>query len=255
AIISHAFTTLQAHRVEIYAVTENTRSRRVAERLGFHHEGTQREAYRLNERYHDLETYALLAQEWEPRGEIAFAYPLTEDAELRLLLPHYAEEIFALVEQNREHLRWMTFTEHTRGVEDIQAFVRHTLRELAEGTGHHWAIACRGRLVGIIAAGGINTHSQTVEIGYWLAKEFAGKGLMTHAGRAMLTYLFTTVGLNRLGIRCDVRNTRSRALAERLGFIYEGTKRQANKIGGEFVDMHDFGLLREEWEAKSCDRI
>ena len=72
---------------------------------------------------------------------------------------------------------------------------------------------------------------------------------MTLAGREMLAYLFITAELNRVEVRCDVRNTRSRALAERLGFAYEGTKRQVEKIGGEFVDDHYFALLREEWEV------
>ncbi|HEY3375968.1 MAG TPA: GNAT family protein [Armatimonadota bacterium] len=85
-----------------------------------------------------------------------------------------------------------------------------------------------------------------------MAEEFQGKGLMTRAGKKVLTHLFETAGLNRIEVRCDVRNSRSRALAERLGFVYEGTKRQADKIGGEFVDMHYFGLLREEWEARRC---
>jgi len=129
--------------------------------------------------------------------------------------------------------------------------IRHSLQELADGTGRHWAIAVQGRLAGIIGAGGIDRNARKVEIGYWLAKEYEGKGLMTRAGKALVAYLFETAALNRLDIRCDVRNTRSRALAERLGFMHEGTRRQADKIGGEFVDMHCFGLLREEW-AQLC---
>lgn len=250
ALVNHAFGVLSANRIEIRAAPFNTRSRAVAERLGFNEEGTLRQACNMGEYCTDSVVYAQLREEWDGTGApITFTHPLTEDAELRLLMPQDAEPLFALIEQNREHLRWMTFTEGTRSVEDLQAFIRHTLRELAEGIGYNLAIVYQGRLAGILGAGGINRNSQKVEIGYWLAEEFQGKGLMTHAGREVLAHLFDTVGLNRIEVRCDVRNTRSRALAERLGFIYEGTKRQADKIGGEFVDMHYFGLLRKDWEA------
>lgn len=250
-IVDHSFAHLGVNRIEIRAEPANPRSRAVAERLGFTEEGTLRQVINMGDRFADRTVYALLREEWQDTGErLAFSHPLTEDAELRLLLPHYAEEIYSLVDNNREHLRWMTFTDGTRSVEDIRNFIRHSLQEMAEGKGQSVAIAQQGRLVGIFGAGGINRNSQKVEIGYWLAEEFQGKGLMTLAGRTMLSHLFTTVGLNRIEVRCDVRNTRSRALAERMGFVYEGTKRQADKIGGEFVDMHYLGLLREEWEAQ-----
>lgn len=252
AIVSHLFA-IGVNRVEITAIPENHRSRAVAERLGFQLEGMLRQVGRLRDSYTDRALYAMLREDWHGEAKaITFAAPLHDDAELRLLMPHYAEEIFALVEDNRQHLCWMTFTEGTRSVEDIRNFIRHTLQEMAEGKGLSVAIAQQGRLAGIFGAGGIKRNSQKVEIGYWLAEEFQGKGLMTRAGRKMLAHLFETEDLNRIEVRCDVRNTRSRALAERLGFVYEGTKRQADKIGGEFVDMHYFGLLQEDWEAKQC---
>jgi ribosomal-protein-serine acetyltransferase len=63
-LIEHAFGEWDLHRVEIRAATENVRSRRIPERLGFREEGVLREAERIGERYNDLAVYAILAPEW-----------------------------------------------------------------------------------------------------------------------------------------------------------------------------------------------
>lgn len=63
-LVSHALAEWDLHRVEIRAEPGNMRSRAVAERLGFHEDGTLREAVRVGERYVDHVVYSMLAGEW-----------------------------------------------------------------------------------------------------------------------------------------------------------------------------------------------
>jgi ribosomal-protein-serine acetyltransferase len=63
AIIAHAFDTLQLHRITIECATENVRSRRVPERLGFKLEGIVRGIEWLHDRYADHAIYGLLKED------------------------------------------------------------------------------------------------------------------------------------------------------------------------------------------------
>lgn len=64
AYISHSFSDLSLHRVEIRCATQNSKSRAIPERLGFAAEGTIREAEWVNGGYVDHVVYGLLSSEW-----------------------------------------------------------------------------------------------------------------------------------------------------------------------------------------------
>jgi ribosomal-protein-serine acetyltransferase len=64
-LIDYAFTTLALDRLAIACASANTRSRAIPQRLGFKHEGVERNAEWLYDRYVDHEIYSLFAREWE----------------------------------------------------------------------------------------------------------------------------------------------------------------------------------------------
>ncbi len=64
---------------------------------------------------------------------MTFRYPLSDDTELRLLEPRYAEELYTLVHHNREHFsRWLSWVPACQGVEDRRAFLARCMQETAE---------------------------------------------------------------------------------------------------------------------------
>jgi ribosomal-protein-serine acetyltransferase len=69
ALSDHAFSVWDLNRVEIEAAAGNSRSRAIPERLGYHEEGTLREAERIGDRYLDSVLYAVLASEWVASGQ------------------------------------------------------------------------------------------------------------------------------------------------------------------------------------------
>lgn len=63
-LIDRAIEGLAVHRFEIYCDPANRRSRAIARRLGFRHEGTLRQVARVDGGYRDQELHALLSPEW-----------------------------------------------------------------------------------------------------------------------------------------------------------------------------------------------
>jgi ribosomal-protein-serine acetyltransferase len=53
--------------------------------------------------------------------------------------------------------------------------------------------------------------------------------------------------MNRVEVRAGVENLRSRRVAERLGFSLEGVMREAERVGGRFVDHAVYSILASEW--------
>jgi ribosomal-protein-serine acetyltransferase len=64
-LVDHALSVWRLNRVEIRAAVENRRSRAIPERLGFHREGTMREAERVGDRYLDCALYSMLTTDWQ----------------------------------------------------------------------------------------------------------------------------------------------------------------------------------------------
>jgi ribosomal-protein-serine acetyltransferase len=249
-MIAYAFCSLNVNRVEIRAEPSNTRSRAVAERLGFTMEGILRQVVNMGDRFADRAVYSLLREEWQDNGKrLAFSFPLTKDAELRLLLPHYAEEIFAVTDKNRARLRpYMPWVEGTTCAEHTRSFINRALQCMANKTEIQWGIWYCGRCAGTIGTLPIDYSHKKAEFGYWLGEEFQGKGLMTAAGKAMLACLFNVLDLNRAELSIRTTNTRSRAVAGRLGFCLESIQRQAIWSEGKPVDMACYALLRQDWK-------
>jgi ribosomal-protein-serine acetyltransferase len=169
--------------------------------------------------------------------------------ELRPLEESDAEELYLLIDANRARLeRWMAWAEgQTR--ERTLEFVRAARKQVDADDGFQAAIVGEDGIVGVAGFHGLDWPNRATSLGYWLAAGEEGRGTMTHAVRALVDHGFDHWGLNRVEIRADVENLRSRALAERLGFVYEGTLRQALRLADGFHDDVVYAMLAADWAA------
>jgi ribosomal-protein-serine acetyltransferase len=169
---------------------------------------------------------------------------LGDGVELRSWSLEDAPAIYAMVDGNRDHLRaWFPWVDRTTGPAQIAEFIEASRRrEDREGNG----IYKQGLLVG--SAGlSWDVEDQQGEIGYWLAADAMGSGLVTRAARALTTYGFEEIRLHRIVIKAAVGNARSRAVPERLGFVQEGVLREAGNTGLGRVDLVIYGMIVHEW--------
>jgi ribosomal-protein-alanine N-acetyltransferase len=88
--------------------------------------------------------------------------------------------------------------------------------------------------------------TQCSTLGYWVGAKFAGQGYMTHAVKALVPFIFRTLGLHRIEAACLTGNLASQKLLTRTGFREEGLARRYLLINGEWADHLLFALLKEE---------
>ncbi len=96
----------------------------------------------------------------------------------------------------------------------------------------------------------IDAWNRVAEIGYWLGKEFVGKGIMRRSAAALIDYLIEKRAINRIEIRCTPANVSSQAIPLSLGFRMEGTLREAAYLKGRFHDHLLFAITAEEWKRR-----
>jgi ribosomal-protein-serine acetyltransferase len=168
--------------------------------------------------------------------------------ELRQFLSSDAGEVFAVVDRNRERLReWLFWVDGTHSADQVREFIEAAQQQWDEGLGPNAAILYEGRIIGSMGSHHYDLARRNCSIGYWLDKAHAGRGIVTRCAASLLDYLFDEANLHRVEIRCGTGNHRSCAIPERLGFTREGVLRDAEWVGGRWVDLVVWGLLEHEW--------
>jgi ribosomal-protein-serine acetyltransferase len=181
-----------------------------------------------------------------------FRFGLSENHSLRLFEESDADSLYAVIETNRVHLaKWLPWAEQ-QTLEATRAFIRMGRKQLADNDGFQAAVFERERIIGSIGFHRVDWLHRSTGIGYWLAADAQRQGTMTLAVSALLDFAFEAWGLNRVEIRAAVGNGRSRAIPERLGFREEGTLRQAEFVGGRYLDHVVYSMLAEEWGSRTA---
>jgi ribosomal-protein-alanine N-acetyltransferase len=88
--------------------------------------------------------------------------------------------------------------------------------------------------------------TQCCALGYWIGARFARQGFMNDALRALIPFVFKTLGMHRIEAACVPENQPSRNLLAKLGFREEGLARRYLLINGQWRDHVLFGLLEDE---------
>lgn len=172
------------------------------------------------------------------------AFPTLQTARLRLreIVPEDAPALLA-IHGDAEAMRWfgndpIHTLEQARGL--VEAFAGWR-RAAVPGT--RWGLEWQGRLVGSAGLFKWNRGWASATVGYELARDVQGQGLMSEALRALLPWGVAQMGLRRVEALVHPENTPSLALLQRLGFEVEGRQRQAGAWGGQRHDLLMLGWL------------
>ena len=129
---------------------------------------------------------------------------------------------------------------------DAARYIEKLQQHQAANEGVTWGIAhaANPRLIGTIGFWQISPEDRHAEIGYALAREHWGQGLMQEALPAVLAHGFDALKLHRVEAVVAPRNLPSIQLLLRNGFEQEGLFRQNCFFAGEFLDSAVFARLR-----------
>ena len=178
-----------------------------------------------------------------------FGYEVNEHVKLKILEEREADQLFKLVDSNREYLgEFLPFVAYTTEVEHSKKFIHSALQQFARGDGFHCGIWYDQKLVGVIGLHYLDLVNKRTSIGYYLAEDFQKKGIMTRCTKALIQYVYEEYDINRIEIRMSTKNKKSRAIPIRLGFTQEGILRSDECLQGEFSDSYVYSVLREEYE-------
>jgi RimJ/RimL family protein N-acetyltransferase len=181
----------------------------------------------------------------------------TEFTSERLLLrcyqPNDSGMFYHMLRNNWEHLYEFlpSFLVNLRSEEDIKAWFD---KQIAERNAHNLFIfgvweQGTGVYVGESYLANADWDVPRIEVGYFLVKEFTGKGYATEAANAVIRFAFEKMKVLRIDLQCTADNTASIRVAERCRFTQEGCfRRHHRKKDGTLVDMLWFGLLLSEWQ-------
>lgn len=182
-------------------------------------------------------------------------YTSLED-NLIILEPLTADHIKAMRLLSNEPDIWTWYTEDLTNPDDLEKWMTSRLEESKHGEKMSYAVILKesGKVIGASSFGHIDWTEKCIEIGWtWLGKEYIGAGINKHMKFLMLKHAFETMGIQRLELRTDETNARSRRAMEKIGAKYDGVLRYHRSTqGNRRRNTVIYSIIEPEWpEVKS----
>lgn len=189
----------------------------------------------LSEQRLEIETPRMILRPWT-----------SSDADVNAMWPYASDPAFP---------KQMSWEAHT-SKDSLRAFLASCEEDLARNTGVNFAMVYGGAPVGSIALAGIKRQLgawrvDRAELGYWLAPELWGKGLVTEAAHHVVLFGFDTLGLHKITVGCLEKNIGSRRVIEKIGFRHVGRQEDHVWRDGAWHTHLEYELTAAQWSDVS----
>lgn len=129
----------------------------------------------------------------------------------------------------------------------FRALVRRLRRQARHGTTYPFAVEVDGHFAGQVTVNNIVRGSaQFASVGYWLDRDFAGRGVMPRAVAMVIDHCFGVAGLHRIEVAIRPENSNSLRVVEKLGLHEYGYASRFLHIDGEWRDHRLYAVTVEE---------
>ncbi len=170
----------------------------------------------------------------------------TERCALTPIDPADGPELWTAVDGSRWHLeRWLPWVPFNNTPEASQRYAEASAADWDAGRAVRFGIrdSQTRELLGVVGLDSCVHLHRSCELGYWLRREFTGRGLMAEAAEACIDFALARMGVHRVRCAAATDNYPSLRVISRLSFRFEGIARQAEYVGGRWVDHAVFGRL------------
>lgn len=167
---------------------------------------------------------------------------------LRYYRPADAAIVFEAVDESRAEIgAWMDWCHADYGPRDAEIWVASQPALRAAGD-HPMVIvdAVTDHLLGASGLNQVNAAHAFANLGFWVRTSATGRGVAARAARLVAIAGLSALGLQRIEIVTDVRNTASIGVAEKIGAHRESVARNRLRHGGESHDAYMFSLVTDD---------
>lgn len=179
--------------------------------------------------------------------------PVTLQGGVVRLEPMAVEHVDALARVGLEPDLWRWIPDTVATAADMRTYVMKALDELRRGISLPFVTIAvsTGQIVGSTRYGNIDTGNRRLEIGWtWITSAYQRTAINTEAKLLLLTHAFETLGANRVELKTDALNERSRRAIARLGAVEEGTfRKHIVTASGRIRDTVYYSIIDTEWPA------
>lgn len=199
-------------------------------------------------------------QDWAARDRPSADVLVGRYCTLQRLDPErHAEDLFSADRHDQHGESWTylpygpftEFAHYRQWVEQVAAGGDPRFYAVVDTDSAAWTRGI-GRAVGVLSLMRVEPEAGSIEVGHvHYSPLLQRRRAATEAQYLLMRHVFDDLGYRRHEWKCDALNAPSRAAAERLGFTYEGTFRQALVVKGRNRDTAWYSLLDVEWPQLS----
>ena len=152
---------------------------------------------------------------------------------------------WASEEEVTKFLSWNPY----HSVEEVKQILSEWVSSYDNKDFYFWTIELKDNkeLVGDISVIKIDQDTSSVELGYGIGAKWWGKGIIAEAGKALISFFFEEVGVNRVYAKHATGNPNSGKAMQKMGMKYEGIIRQSGKCNQGIVDEVYYSILKNEY--------
>ncbi len=149
---------------------------------------------------------------------------------------------------DKEIAKWTLRIPHPYKEIDALRFIKESKYNLKKKTAYAFGIVLQktDTVIGIIDLHSVCWESKNAEIGYWIGREYWGKGIATEAVKLVLTYGFEKLKLKRIYAKVFSGNKASLKVLQKNGFKKEGILRKSRFKNNKWIDEVIFSKLSKK---------